>query len=490
MKTIEVKTTVQPVRILAALGSLALAVIAQAVSPAPDGGYPGGNTAEGDDALLNLTTGGSNTSLGYLSLKNNTTGNLNTATGAWALYSNTATGNTATGALALFSNGGGSNNTAHGTFALFANTIGGDNTGIGERALLSNTADRNTAVGSGALKSNTTGTDNTAMGAGALEHNTTNSGSTAVGSGALASNTSVFGNTAVGFQTLNRNTDGGDNTAVGTYALQTGIHGNSNTATGYTALAVNRGNQNTAIGSFALPNNPSGSNNVVIGAHALELNLGSSDDIVLGSGAGNGIITASHVICIGAPGEEVNNSCYIGHIFGATSSGGSAVYVTPNGRLGTATSSRRFKEQIKPMDAASEALFSLKPVTFRYKKEIDPQRLPQFGLIAEEVERVSPNLVIRDAEGKPQTVRYEQINAMLLNEFLKEHQRVQEQEATISQLRSTVARQEVAGLQQRQEVRALAATLKQQAAQIQKVSAQLQLNKPILQMATNHREGK
>jgi hypothetical protein len=168
----------------------------------------------------------------------------------------------------------------------------------------------------------------------------------------------------------------------------------------------------------------------------------------LGAFAGNNVTTASNVICIGAnvAGNDVNDSCYIGNIFGATSSGGSAVFVNSNGRLGTMTSSGRFKEGIKPMDKASEALLALKPVTFRYKKELDPEAKSQFGLVAEEVEKVNPDLVVRDKEGKPYSVRYEQVNAMLLNEFLKEHKgfveeqrKVQEQGATIARLEKQIA---------------------------------------------------
>ena len=130
----------------------------------------------------------------------------------------------------------------------------------------------------------------------------------------------------------------------------------------------------------------------------------------------------------------MDNACYIGQIFGATSAGGIAVFVNSNGRLGTATSSRRFKEEIKPMDKTSEVLLALKPVTFRYKKEIDPAGMSQFGLVAEDVEKVNPHLIVRDKEGKPYSVRYEAVNAMVLNEFLKEHKKVEKQEATITRL--------------------------------------------------------
>jgi len=185
----------------------------------------------------------------------------------------------------------------------------------------------------------------------------------------------------------------------------------------------------------------------------------------------------------------VSNSCYIGNIFGATSAGGAAVFVNSNGRLGTVTSSRQFKDDIKPMERASETLYGLKPVTFRYKKAIDPQGIPQFGLVAEEVEKVSPDLVVRDKEGKAYSVRYEQVNAMLLNEFLKEHRKVEEQgrkakeqEATITQLKSTVAQQQKSFqsklAEQDQQIKALTSGL-------QKVSAQLEANKPDSQVVLN-----
>jgi len=147
------------------------------------------------------------------------------------------------------------------------------------------------------------------------------------------------------------------------------------------------------------------------------------------------------------------------------------VIVGSNGQLGTVVSSERFKEAIKPMDKASEAILALKPVTFHYKKDLDPEGVPQFGLVAEDVEKVNPALVARDADGKVYTVRYDAVNAMLLNEFLKAHRKVEEQEATITQLKSTVA-------QQQKGMEVFAATVKEQASQIQKVSAQLELNKP------------
>jgi Chaperone of endosialidase len=264
--------------------------------------------------------------------------------------------------------------------------------------------------------------------------------------------------------------DGGyanGNTAEGQNALFSLTTGVYNTANGYAALYHNIGNANTATGFDALSSNTVGHNNIALGFQA-----------------GLGVTTASNVTCIGAAGNNVSNSCYIGNIFGATSSNGIAVLVNSNGRLGTMTSSARFKDEIKPMDNASQALFALKPVTFRYKKDIDPAGTPQLGLVAEEVEKVNPDLVVRDKEGKPYSVRYDQVNAMLLNEFLKEHCKVEEQETTIAQLKSTVAKQQAGAANQetairleQKEIQTLTTSLKEQAVQIQKVSAQVQLGK-------------
>jgi hypothetical protein len=376
------------------------------VSPAPDGGYPGANTAEGQNALLTLTTGGYNTAVGWYSLKSDTAGGYNTAIGAGTLSSNTADGNTATGAAALFKNTAGNDNTATGLIALYSNTTGGGNT----------------ANGAFALFSNTTG----------------------------------GGNTANGYLALQNNTTGFANTANGGGSLHDNITGTSNTASGYDALVSNNGNYNTASGVNTLESNTTGDGNTASGYKALVNNTIGFQNIALGFEAGTNVTTADHVICIGADGNNASNGCYIGQIFGATSSGGIAVFVNSNGRLGTSTSSRRFKEEIKPMEQASEALLALKPVRFRYKKEIDPQGIPQFGLVAEEVEKVSPDLVVRDKEGKPYSVRYEQINAMLLNEFLKEHRKVQKLEAALE---------------------AVNERFKAQDAKIQTVSAQIELSK-------------
>jgi hypothetical protein len=362
---------------------------AQAVNPPPDGGYPGGNTAEGQNALLGLTTGTYNTAVGLFSLLSDTAANFNTGVGAGTLLVNTADENTATGAGALFSNTTGGANTALGTFALFSNTG----------------AEGNTATGVSALFSNTTGAFNTADGGFALPSNTTGTGNTATGNGALFSNTT--------------------------------------------------GDQNTADGLGALSNNTTGSANTALGINA-----------------GTGVTTASNVICIGASGANGDNSCYVGNIFDQTAVLGTQVFIDSSNKLGTITSSKRFKEKIKPMDKASEALFALNPVTFHYKKEIHPEEVARFGLVAEEVEKVNPDLVVRDKEGKPYSVRYDQVNAMLLNEFLKEHRKVEEQADTIAELKSGM--------------KALAAAVKEQAAQLQKVSADVGMNSPAEKVVVNN----
>jgi hypothetical protein len=340
---------------------------------------------------------------------------------------------------------------------LFSVTTGSFNTAVGAGALDLNTADSNTATGAAALLFNTTGTENTANGTAALELNDTGSQNTATGAFALFSNNSF------------------DNTAIGSSALENNTIGSDNTAAGYIALSDNTtGSFNAAIGEFALGSNTSGSNNTAAGDGALANNTTGGFNTALGPGAGSNATTGSNNVYVGAGVMGVageSNACYIASIFGQTSASGIPVLIGSDNRLGTATSSKRFKEQIKPMDKSSEAVLALKPVTFRYKKEVDSDGIPQFGLVAEDVEKVNPDLVVRDQEGKLYTVRYEAVNAMLLNEFLKEHREVQEQKTTIAQLKS--------GME------ALTATVKEQAAQIQKVSAQLEASKPTPQVVNN-----
>jgi len=336
--------------IAVALVCFGLLPIMQAVSPAPDGGYPNANTAEGDNALFRLTTGTANTAVGFQALVSNTTGFDNTAIGYTALDRNTT----------------GIQNTANGASALFSNTTGS----------------ANAANGSGALELNTTGIQNTGNGAFALQNNTT-------------------------------------------------------------------GNSNIALGNSAGSNLTTGSNNIDIG------NVGVAGE--------------SKKIRIGTSGTHTNT--FIAGISGVTVPGGVAVIVDANGHLGTVVSSERFKDEIKPMDKASETILALKPVTFRYKKELDPEGIPQFGLVAEEVEKVNSALVACDADGKPYTVRYEAVNAMLLNEFLKEHKAFVAEQRKVEKLEAAVA--------------GLVTTVKEQASQIQKVSAQLETRKLTPQVVAN-----
>src|SRR5262249_51960720 len=327
---IQIKTTLVSLFSVVALGCFLFAPIAKAVVPEPDGGYPDGNTAEGTDALFNLTTGVDNTATGDHALFNNTTGGANTANGFQALVNNTT----------------GGANTANGFRTLFFNTTGNYNTAHGYNALLNNTT----------------------------------------------------------------------------------------------------GNNNIALGNAAGTNLTTGDNNIDIG--------------------NGGVAGEANTVRIGTQGTQT--ATFIAGISGAGVSG-QAVKVNAAGQLGAAPSSARFKEQIKPMDKGSETIVALRPVSFHYKKEIDPERTPQFGLVAEEVQKVNPDLVERDGEGKPYSVRYEAVNAMLLNEFLKEHRKVEKLEATVAQ--------------QHKDFEATVAELK---GQIQKVSAQLELQKPSAQTVVNN----
>ena len=450
--------------LLIALMLVALAQNTQALSPPPDGGYGGGNTAEGTDALFSLTSGVWNTALGFQSLYNNSTGVSNTAIGFDALMSNTGDANTANGAYALERNTTGSDNTATGVAALEDNTTGSNNTANGAHALIGNT----------------TGNDNTATGFQALFVNTGNQ-NTATGAFALQSNLTASNNTADGFQALLNNQTGKENTAVGESAFKNSTV-DSNTGVGFQVAFHNTtGTRNTAVGHHALSNNRTGSSNIALGLNAGGNLTTGSNNIDIGNG---GVAGEANTIRIGGPQTRT----FIKGISGAVVSG-AAVVVNAGGQLGMAASSERFKDEIKPMDKASEGIFAFKPVTFRYKKDIDPDSIPQFGLVAEEVEKVNPNLVVRDKEGKPYSVRYEQVNAMLLNEFLKEHKafleeqrKVAQQEATISQLKSTVAQQQrdsrTTAAQQQTAMDAVIVRLEAQDLNIQKVSAQLEASKP------------
>jgi trimeric autotransporter adhesin len=354
------------------------------------------------------------------------------------------------------------------------------NTFLGTDALLNNTnGDTNVAIGYNALNLNTSGSSNTAVGMVALKHNTDGRGNVAIGAEALEWNTTGDINTATGFFALWQNTTGSENTATGDGALAYNTTGNDNTANGVEALEHNdTGSENTAMGVHALEGNNSGNANTACGFDALGSTSG-SNNIGLGHGAGSSLTTGSNNIDIGNAGvagesktirigtRAAQRNTFIAGISGVTVANGVGVIIDNTGHLGTVVSSGRFKDAIKPMDKASEAVLALKPVTFHYKQELDPEGVPQFGLVAEEVEKVNPDLVARDADGKAYTVRYEAVNAMLLNEFLKEHRKVEEQQATIAQLKAVDAKQE-------EKISALTELVKEQAAQIQKVSAQIE----------------
>ena len=341
---------------------------------------------------------------------------------------------------------------------------------------------KNTAEGQDALFSLTNGNANTANGYAALRANTMGDRNTANGALALFTNVTGSENTATGYAALLFNT-GSLNTANGVAALHSNATGNNNTANGQRALYDNfSGSKNTANGSAALGNNTAGNNNTADGFQALGNNTTGSFNVALGNNAGSGVSTANDVICIGAVGADVSHSCYIGNIVNQSSPSGLAVFVNSDNKLGTIMSSRRFKDDIKPMDKASEAVLALQPVTFRYKKDFDPTGTTQFGLVAEDVAKVNPDLVVRDKEGKPYSVRYDQVNAMLLNEFLKERKEV---ERTIAQLKSDATKQEAARnelestiAQQQKAMEVLTAQLQEQASQIQRVSAQLAAASP------------
>ena len=412
MKTRSKSIHVTPI-IALLLGCIVVLPKGQAVTPPPDGGYPGGNTAEGTNALFSLTTGG---------------------------------GNTADGTHALFGLTSGEFNTAVGYFSLPADITGSFNTAVGAGALFANTGQQNTAIGAAALLSNTTGSANTANGEAALFFNTTGDSNTAVGSSALLHNTTASSNTAIGGNALSNNTQGENNTAVGVNAMQNNTTGDGNTAIGIAALLNSSGNNNIAVGIGAGTSLTTGDNNIYIG--------------------NGGVANEDNTLRVGT----TQTRTFIAGINGVDEGNPTAVFInTTTGQLGTTppSSSRRFKKDITPMNQTSQAILGLKPVTFQYKNDTKGRR--QFGLIAEEVAEVDPDLVLRDENGAIYTVRYDAVNAMLLNEFLREHHKVEQLE---KDLRSTIA-------QQQKRIEMLTAGL-------QEVSAQLEISKATPQTVLNN----
>ena len=365
------RTPASPLRralllMLTLLACLALLSTVQAVSPPPDGGYGGNNTAEGTDALFHLTTGVWNSAIGYRALYRDTTGIRNTALGFQALYNTngpfnvSGLDNVAVGANALFNNTTGSRNVAIGAFALYANTTGSNNVAIGDRAL--------------------------------WQLNGAN-GITAIGDSFYSDPNSVE---------IGRRPD-----------CDTDISPNASIH----AHAIFIGDPPEFFGSAP--------------GSCIDHSGTQSVHIVVDEFAGAVFVAG------------VNNHPIVG----------SPIAIDTNGKLGVQASSVHFKKDIKPMDKVSEAILALKPVTFNYKQEIDPTRTAQFGLVAEDVEKANPDLVVHDKEGKPFSVRYDAVNAMLLNEFLKEHGKVEELESTVAKL---------------------AAHIKEQDAKMQKISEQLE----------------
>lgn len=473
----------------------ALSQRSQAVLPAPDGGYPGGNTAEGDDALFSLTTGYDNTAAGLQALYSDTTGSNNTAIGFRTLDTNTTgSNNTAVGETALARNATGSYNTASGTLALYSNTTGVYNTANDYAALWGNTGSYNTASGSYALTYNTSGSYNTGSGVEALANNTGGTSNTADGYRALYRNTSDR-NTATGALALSSNSTGPFNTADGYGTLNRNTTGQQNTAAGYGALSFNNADNNSGFGTFALYLNSNGSgnsafgwaalglngsgdNNTAVGIDALLQNTTGSNNTALGNSAGRNLTTGDNNINIGNAGaaaesntirigtQGTQTSTYIAGISGRTLDTGIPVVVDSNtGQLGITPSSQRFKTGIQPMEKASEAILSLKPVLFHYKNS--KKSTPQFGLIAEEAAAIDPDLVTQDGEGQAYTVRYDAVNVMLLNEFLKEKKTVQQLQATVIEQKKGFQSKLT---EQQKQIAALIAGL-------QRVSAQVEISK-------------
>src|SRR5262249_18264448 len=318
-----------------------------------------------------------------------------------------------------------------------------------------------TATGSIALASNTTGVRNTANGFATLNSNTTGERNTATGRAALVNNTTGNNNTADGHDALFNNLTGLRNEAGGSFAMFSNTTGNHNTATGYFALFSNTtADSNTADGYDALVNNTTGADNIALGNFAGS-NLTTGDNNI---DIGNlGVAGEANTIRIGTVGTQT--TAYMAGIYSTMVANGLVVKIDSNGQLGTVGSSARFQTEIKPMDNASEAILALKPVTFRYKKEFDPENTPQFGLVAEDVAKVNPHLVVHTADGKVYTVRYDAVNVMLLNEFLKEHQKVQKLEAALAAINKRLTEQD---------------------AKIDKVNAWIEVSKPAPQLVSSN----
>jgi len=420
--------------LLACFGFLPQINAAPEVIPPPDGCYPGFTTAEGCQALQNLANGSANTAVGWRSLFAVADGSFNTSVGAGALVLNANDNNTAVGAVALLLNNTGSSNTAVGTAALEFNTSHFTNVAVGVFAAQNSDASFNTAVGGFALRDNSNGTRNTAIGAGALEPMLGGDDNTAIGELAGSNYTGTESN----------------NVCIGSGTE--GTAGESN--------AIRIGDASTSGGIDVVTNGPL--------ANAISIGSGlSTQGISILTLLGFGSVSIAN----GLQTTNGASTCFVGGIFNQTPVAGShAVVVGPNNQLADGTlSSRRFKKDIAPIDKLSEGILALKPVTFHWKN--DKTNEPEFGLVAEEVAQVNLDWITRNPQGEVTGVRYETIPVLLLNEFLKEHKKVEEQQANISQLKS--------------EMQTMVAQLKEQAAQIQKVSAQLEVSKTAPQVVAN-----
>jgi polyhydroxyalkanoate synthesis regulator phasin len=349
----------------------------------------------------------------------------NSAFGAGALNGNLGgVGNTGVGYQAIYSNQSGSYNTSVGWASLWENNSGSANTGTGYQALGNQTGSNNSAFGYSALQGSvaagviSTGGFNTAVGSVALYGNSTGSYNSATGSQALYTNTAGNYNTANGANALLANTSGSYATALGAYALRANTTGESNTGFGAYALPANTtGGNNIGIGVQSLYQNATGSNNIAVGFQAAYNLINGSNTIEIGSAGAAG---DKNLIRLGTQGTQTE--AIIAGVYGSTVTG-SAVYVTSAGKLGVLASSERYKTAIAPMGSNSEKLQQLRPVTFQLKN--DPSGAVQYGLIAEEVNKVYPELVIRDDLGTIQGLRYEELTPMLLNEVQKQQARIE-----------------------------------------------------------------
>jgi Chaperone of endosialidase len=371
------------------------------------------NTAMGTSALTTVTpfnecnphgcepVGNANTAAGYHALNAVDTGGDNTAVGANALSLNLSFGNTAVGAQSLA-----------------ANTMGEENTAVGWATLAVSTGSVNTAIGSEALERDTTGSFNTALGASALQVNTTGENNTALGANALSLSDSSSNNTAVGAAALNYDTSGSGNTATGQDALNANTSGSANVGVGVAALMLNTtGSSNNALGLSALQTNVSGSYNLALGDHAGYFTSGSNNVDI----ANHGVAGENNAIRIGTVGTQ--KTAFLAGVYGTPISG-AAVVVSSTGQLGVVVSSERFKTDIAPIGGTTSKLDQLRPVTFHLKS--DPQGPLQYGLIAEEVAKVYPDLVIRDENGRIDGVRYDELAPMLLNEMKRQTTEIQQ----------------------------------------------------------------